>query len=99
MPNYLHAIAKALTTVAGPLGIPAEFVLSLYEDELAEQREAELDAMLAAGQELNRETLEQLFEVKGELTELRQQLLKGMTVCLALLMENQALRWSANCQH
>ena len=91
MPNYLRAIARALSTVAGPLGMPAELVLSLYDDELAEKREEEIDALLATGQELDREVLTQLFEVKGELTELHQQLIKGLTVCIGILLQNHGL--------
>lgn len=91
MPNYLRAVAKTVATVAGPFGAPAEFILSVYEDELQEKRETQLNTMIAEGQNLTRETLEQIFEIRGEIKELREQFILGMTVCINILLRNRQL--------
>lgn len=60
----MRATLKAVNKVAGPFGAPGEFVLSLYDDQQAGKKKAELDAAIAQGQELSRETLEQLIEIR-----------------------------------
>lgn len=89
--NYLKVLARAVSTLAGPFGAPLEGVLSLYEDELADQREAQLDAMITEGQNLTRESLDVIFETKGEIKELREQFIIAMKVCLNILQQNQEL--------
>ncbi len=89
--NYLKASAKVVSTLAGPFGAPLEGILSLYEDELTDQREAQLDAMLAEGQNLTRESLDAIFETKGEIKELREQFIVAMKVCLTILQQNNEL--------
>ncbi|WP_293119611.1 hypothetical protein [Okeania sp. SIO1I7] len=41
--NYLKAVAKAAHRFAGFFATPFDVVLSLYEDEQMEKREAKLD--------------------------------------------------------
>ena len=89
--NYLKASAKTLSTVAGPFGAPFEFLLSLYEDEQSQKREAQLDAMILEGQNLNRETLEEIFQARGEIKQLREQFILGMQACLCILAQNREL--------
>lgn len=89
--NYLLASARAVSALAGPFGVPLEAVLSLYEDELADQREAKLDVMIAEGQNLTRESLDAIFEARSEIKELREQFISAMKVCLTILLQNREL--------
>lgn len=89
--NYLKALAKTLSTVAGPFGAPCEFLLSIYEDEQTQKREAQIYSMLLEGQNLTRETLEEIFQTRGEIKELRKQFIIGMQGCLCILAQNREL--------
>ncbi|TRU48060.1 MAG: hypothetical protein EWV91_09900 [Microcystis aeruginosa Ma_QC_Ca_00000000_S207] len=91
IPNYLRAIAKSLASVVGPFGVPVEFVLSLYDDQIENSREDKLDAMIAEGQSLTRESLDAIFETKTEIKELREQFILGIQFCFSILMQNQEL--------
>jgi len=85
MPNYLKATLKAVKIFAGPLAAPAEFVLSLYEDEEAQRQVDELDKAIAQRQELSSDVLEHLIRTRSELTQFREQFLISMKVCLTIL--------------
>lgn len=89
--NYLKAIAKATRTFAGPFAAPFDGVLSLYEDEQMEKREAKLDEMINQGQNLSREVLEEIFIARSEIKELREQFILGMEICFYILAQNTAL--------
>jgi len=89
MPNYLKATLKAVKTFAGPLAAPAEFVLSLYEDEEAQKQVDELDKVIAQRQELSPDVLEHLIQTRSELTQFREQFLIGMKVCLSILARHR----------
>ncbi|NES74031.1 MAG: hypothetical protein F6K24_57030 [Okeania sp. SIO2D1] len=89
--NYLKASAKAARVFAGPLAAPFEVIYSLYEDEQIEKRQAELSEMMNEVQNLNRETLEKIFEVKTDIKELREQFILGMEICFSILAQNTAL--------
>ncbi|NER02404.1 MAG: hypothetical protein F6K17_07070 [Okeania sp. SIO3C4] len=89
--NYLKAIAKAARTFAGPFAAPFDGVLSLYEDEQMEKREAQLDEMINEGQNLSRETLAEIFEARSEIKELREQFILGMEICFSILVQNRKL--------
>ena len=89
--NYLKAIAKATRTFAGPFAAPFDGVLSLYEDEQMEKREAKLDEMINEGQNLSREVLEEIFIARSEIKELREQFILGMEICFSILAKNTAL--------
>lgn len=89
--NYLRALAKGVGTAAGPLGAPAEFILSLYDDELAEKRDAKLEAILYKNQDISREALEQIFEIRDEIKEVRRQFINGLIACMTILIQNRQL--------
>ena len=89
--NYLKASAKAVRVFAGPLAAPFEAVLSLYEDEQTEKREAKLDEMILEGQNLNREVLAEIFEARSEIKELREQFILGIEICFSLLAKDRKL--------
>ena len=89
MASVMRAIAKALATIAGPAGFPAEFAISLYDDEKSEKRTTELMEKIAEGHELTREAIEGIFDSRKEYKELRNQLVLGFHGVLRLLVENQ----------
>ena len=91
MVNYLKASAKAVRVFAGPLAAPFEGVLSLYEDEQTEKRQAELDAMINEVQNVSRETLGEIFEARTDIKELREQFILGMEICFSILAQNRKL--------
>ncbi|NES77172.1 MULTISPECIES: hypothetical protein [unclassified Okeania] len=89
--NYLKASAKAGRVFAGPLAPLFEGVLSLYEDEQIENREAKLDEMISKVENVSRETLEEIFEARTDIKELREQFILGMEICFSVLAKNTAL--------
>ena len=89
--NYLKASANAARVFAGPLAAPFEAVLSLYEDEQTEKREAKVDEMILEGQNMSREVLEEIFIARSEIKELREQFILGMEICFSILAKNTAL--------
>lgn len=89
MPSILRAIAKALSTAAGPAGFPAEFALSLYDDEQAEKRIAQLMAIIEEGQTITREAIEEIFELRKDFAEMRTEWISGVTAILNLLIEDR----------
>ncbi|NET42519.1 hypothetical protein [Okeania sp. SIO2B3] len=96
--NYLQALAKALSKLAGPLGSPIEFFLSLYQDQETQKRKAELDEMILKGQNLSREVLEEIFIAKSDIKELREQFIVGMQFCISLLSKNKELLSSGDLE-
>ncbi|NEQ35624.1 MAG: hypothetical protein F6K40_04645 [Okeania sp. SIO3I5] len=96
--NYLQALAKALSKLAGPLGSPLEFFLSLYQDKQTQKRKAELDEMIVEGQNLSRETLAEIFEARSEIKELREQFILEMEIGFSILAKNTALISSSDLE-
>ena len=94
----LKSIAKGVSTFAGPLGAPLESILSFYEDKQTQEREAQLDAMILEGQSLNRETLEEIFQAREEIKELRAQFILAMEICFSILAENRKLLFSPDLE-
>ena len=94
----LKSIAKGVSTFAGPLGAPIESILSFYEDNQTQEREAQLDAMIFEVQSLNRETLEEIFQAREEIKELRAQFILAMEICFSILAENRKLLFSPDLE-
>ena len=87
----LKSIAKGVSTFTGPMGAPLEALLYFFEDKQTQEREAQLDAMILEGQSLNRETLEEIFQAREEIKELRAQFILAMEICFSILAENRKL--------
>jgi hypothetical protein len=91
MPSLIRAIAKALAKLAGPVGAPVEFALSLYDDERSEKRNAELTSKIVEGHALTREAIAEIFELKEGYSTVRAQLVSGFHTALQLLMEDHEI--------
>ncbi|VEP14022.1 conserved hypothetical protein [Hyella patelloides LEGE 07179] len=91
MSKITRPALKALSTLSGRFGFPIEAYLRFYDDAKTEQREAQLDEMILNGQNLTREALEQIFETKGEIQELREQLILGIQAIAEIILQNREL--------
>jgi hypothetical protein len=65
--DYLKAISKAVSKLAGPLGAPLEGLLSLYEDDKKDITNQRLEELLTSTQDTSREALNTVFEVRENL--------------------------------
>ena len=91
MPNLqklVRASCKVLSTALGPLGFPAEFAISLYDDEQAEKRYSTLEREVQRGSTISEESLKEIFELKQGYEELRIQLIAGIRVVIDLLQDS-----------
>lgn len=89
MGKWLAATCKGLSVAAGPLGAIGEFALKLYDDERSEKRDAELREMIVGGKDISQETLERVFELKNDLSGVREQLINGIIAIRELLKVGQ----------
>jgi hypothetical protein len=78
MPSILNAIIKGLSTAAGPFGFPGEIYLRYRDEYLGEIHAVELEKIISEGHSISRETLEEIFEIKNEMKEFREQLINGI---------------------
>ena len=85
MGKWLAAIAKGLSYVAGPFKPIVDFVLKLYDGELAEKADEKIQKMIVEGQDLTLEILQILKEIKQEHTLLGNQLANGITPIIELI--------------
>lgn len=85
MGKWLAATCKGLSVAAGPLGAIGEFALKLYDDDRSERRDAELRELLVGGKAASREALEEIFELKNDLSSVREQLISGISGIKELL--------------
>ncbi len=91
MSKILPAILDALSTAAGPLGFPGKFVLRLYDDKKAEEREAKLKAMIMEDHSISQGAIEEIYEIRNEMNVLREQLVKGIIGIKEILSKNKKL--------
>ncbi len=91
MPGYLKAICKALSMAAGPLGFPGHFAVSLYDDSRVEERERRLKILISEGHTVTKKSIEEIYEIKNGMTELRTQLINGIAGIKKILSQNREL--------
>ncbi|NEP87620.1 MAG: hypothetical protein F6K18_12780 [Okeania sp. SIO2C2] len=89
--NYLQALAKAASKALGPLGSPIEFFLSLNQDKQTQKQKDELYAMILEGQNLTRETLEEILKARSEIKELKEEFILAVKACSSILAQNRKL--------
>jgi hypothetical protein len=89
MGKWLAAIAKGLSYTAGPFKPLVDFVLRLYDGELAEKADQKLQKMIIEGQDTSLEILQILKEIKQ--TALRDQLVNGTTTILELIEKKELI--------
>ena len=89
--NYLQALAKAASKALGPLGSPIEFFLSLNQDKQTQKQKDELYATILEGQNLTRETLEEILKARSEIKELKEEFILAVKACFSILAQNRKL--------
>lgn len=63
--KWLRAIGESVLQMAGPIGVPLKFLLSLYEDNKSEKRELQFKQLLQSTNAIiDSETLREIFEIK-----------------------------------
>ena len=91
MHKYVKAFVKALSSLAGPFGAPIEIYLSLYEDARAQERDDQIYAMISENRNFSTRELEEIFDVRPDLEELREQFLIGIKTCIEITQKNREL--------
>jgi hypothetical protein len=89
MASFLRALCKSLIATAGPAGAIAELALNLYDDEQAEKLNMALVAKISEKREFTKQAIEEIFEIKGEHSELYNQLVIGFRAILNMLVKEQ----------
>ena len=88
MADIIKASAQAIKTFAGPIAFPIDFILSLYDDEQAKEREERIINLIKDGHSLTREVLDDIIEIKNDMKAMRNQLINGMWQCDSPIKSN-----------
>ena len=87
MAKWLAAFAKGLSYAAGPFKPVVDSVLRLYDGELAERADAKLQKMIVEGQDLTREVLYELKEIRQSTGVTSEQFANGATAVISVIRE------------
>jgi hypothetical protein len=61
--DYLKAIGKAVSKLAGPLGAPLEGMLSLQEDDKKDKQNQEIKGLIESSKEISQQSVEAILQV------------------------------------
>ena len=83
--NYLKAVGEGVAALAGPVGAPLRVLLSLYADELKDkenEKNTALQELIESSNQIQRKQIEEIFEVRQDMSETRTLLVELLTPLL-----------------